>query len=202
MPTKTPIRAGKISGLVLSSFWIASAVMAQALVPPAIGSDTQKEDFLALEPYLGRWASEEKTSSDGNRKFRFLYELAYFDKAETIVELKIFQSPQGGPEALLWHGYKGWDPVAAETYYYGFSPLGRVSRGTVAVVDGDLVTAYSGFDSTGQAVEVVDVFGPVDDDSFENTSFLRAGPEADWHVIARDVWQRSEDVFRGLFPDN
>jgi len=193
MPATNPIRIGKALGLVLAGFWIAATATAQALEqPPEIGLDTLKEDFLALAPYLGRWVSDEKTSADGSRKLRFVLEFAYFDKAKTIVELEILQRAEDSSETLLWRGYKGWDPVAAETYYYGFSPLGRVSRGTVAVVDGDLVTAYSGFDSTGQAVDVVDVFQPVKDDSFENTSFLRTGPEADWRIIARDVWRRSE----------
>lgn len=192
MPTTELVRASIIPRLLVAILCLTSAAAAQTVEPPAIGAGTAEEDVLALVPYLGSWISDEKSSPDGDRRFRFLYDLAFFDKAKTIVELEIRQSVNDGAETLLWRGYKGWDPVAAETYYYGFSPLGRVSRGTIAVVDGDLVTAYSGFDSTGQSVEVVDVFGPVSNGSFSNTSYLRTAPNAEWRVIARDVWRRAQ----------
>lgn len=178
--------------MAMGAFAAPAIAPAHAEAPPSIVKDTARNDFDALGPYMGHWRSEEKTTQDGRRTYRFEYELAYFDTAKTIAKMTILQVYANGEQNLLWTGFKGWDPIEQETYYYAFSPLGRVSSGRFAMAGELFMTFYDAFDSRGQAVEIRDVFEPVKGGEFDNVSFLRLAGEQEWRVIARDTWQRIE----------
>lgn len=167
--------------------------LAQSDFPPPVRQDTAKTDFEALGDYIGQWRSEEKQARDKNeRPFRFEYELSYFDADRTIAHMVIRQVFADGEERLLWIGFKGWDSVERQTYYHGYSPLGRVARGKF-IEDGDhFITFYAGSDVDGQVVEVRDVFTPVENDQYENVTYLRPAGDDAWRIVARDVWRRVE----------
>jgi len=165
---------------------------ARAQTPPEIRQDTVKSDFEALGDYLGYWRSDEKTPQNGGRAFRFEYELATFDPAESIAKMTIRQVFADGEKKLWWIGFKGWDPVEQETYYVAFSPLGRVSKGKFAQMGAAFITYYRAFDSQGQEVELRDVFSPVTDGEYANVTYLRATGENEWRIVARDTWRRVE----------
>lgn len=167
---------------------ISAAAAADA--PPSVRADTVQSDYDAIAPYIGLWRSDVKTAADSKRTYYFEYELAYFDPGRQIVEMKIDQIFKDGERRLLWHGYKGWNRIEKETYYYGFSPQGRVSRGKFAVSDASFVTFYTGHGPTGGQVEVRDVFSSVSEGEFTNETWLRPSGERDWRVVAQDTWRR------------
>lgn len=176
--------------LAILAFALAIALPARSEILSELRSDTTREDYEALDAYIGRWISDEKASPNGGEPFTFEIELAYYDEAQTIIELRIHQAFPGGERSLWWHGYKGWNPVDKETYYHGFSPMGRVSAGKVVDTGQAVITIYDAFDSRGQAVQLRDEFGPVENGEFASVSYLRPAGEEEWRVIARDTWRR------------
>lgn len=146
--------------------------------------------WTTLQSYEGLWISDVKTRTDGSTlQFRLMLEP--FDHHERIYELTIEMISEDGPESVLWHGYKGWDPVGEEIYYFAASPLGRHSDGFVHLDDdGHLVTTYTGTDQVQGAVEIRDVFVRIDEDHFSSTTyFLRDG---EWQAMIEDEWTRSD----------
>lgn len=142
----------------------------------------------AMQRVEGVWMSEEKTRPDGSTMhFRLSFEP--FGRHGRIYELIIEMLPDGGRPSVLWHGYKGWDPVEDVIYYFGASPLGRFSRGEVYLADdGTLVTEYEGTDAATGAIRIRDVFTFEDEDHFSSTTYsLRDGQ---WKPMLSDEWTR------------
>ncbi len=148
--------------------------------------ENRSEALDTLDNYSGVWRSESRTTPAG-RGFHFVYRLEWFDPARTTAEMLITQHFDDGQAVVLWKGFKGWDPGKEETYYHGFSPGGRAATGRVIVDGRTLVTEYRGWGSQG-AVEIRDVFHPVENGSFlAVTLMLRDG---EWVEVLRDVWRR------------
>lgn len=141
-----------------------------------------------LEPYIGHWVNERRETPEG-RGFRYTYRLEWFDSTRRIAELTIERHWEDGEEVTSWKGYKGWDQVDERIYYYGFSPSGRWSRGSVRRQDSTVVTEYDGYAPEGEPVQIKDVFFPVvDRDRFLAVTYMRR--DGGWGEILRDQWRR------------
>lgn len=175
---------------------IASASAQDRDVPPppdpGIFENTSMSDYEAARVYLGLWRAEWVSPQNSDRRFRFEYELTPFDQQGLMLEMVITQEFEDGERRLLWRGYKGWNKAAGTTYYEGFSPLSRVSSGVMKVVGDELMTYYTAFDGQGQEVELIDVFRPIEGDSFDDVTYLRPLGTDDWRVIGQSTWHRVE----------
>lgn len=168
---------------------IGVSVAAWWLIETSSGGDmnTQAASMTEMEYYVGKWQSETRQAQDG-RDYYFHYELTYFDANQTMIEMTITQHFEDGSNTLLWSGFKGLDPIKNNTYYYGFSPSGRVGRGEVVVEGDTLVTQYEGFGPQGNGVMIRDVFTVQDNDHFVSITYMLQ--EDEWQEVWRDHWER------------
>ena len=153
-------------------------------------SHAQNKDWKAMEPYLGFWESEMKKGRNG-KEFYFTYDLKYFDEAKTIVKMVITQKFKEGNDNLLWEGYKGWDPIEKEVYYYGFSPMGRIGIGKGFIRDGKYFWEYYGASVDGNKVDIIDEFTPVENGVFTSITKLKMEGQ-DWRKINEDTWTKKK----------
>ena len=152
---------------------------------PGVSADIMDQ----ISAYIGRWNSEVRTTADG-RTYQFEYILETFDRAGKTLSLTILQHFEDGESRLLWEGFKGWDAVAEQPFYYGFSPDGRMSRGTVYQDEaGALVTEYEGIGPTGNSVMIRDVFESLDADHFKAITYMLR--EGEWQIVWQDDWTRA-----------
>lgn len=144
----------------------------------------------AIRPYIGHWRSEEKTARDGSN-FHFEYDLAWMDESHTIVRMVVSQHWPDGRSLVLWDGFKGREADGSAMYYWAASPSGRGARGVVHLEGQQFVTAYEGWSSDGNPVEIRDVFEPVLDDRFVSRTYLRSAGETEWRLVNEDHWERA-----------
>jgi hypothetical protein len=171
---------------IFSVFHIAAAAYAQSPDPVTHPAWTE------LQSYEGVWLSDIKTRPDGST-LQFRLTLTPFDRHERIYELVIEMMPEDGENSVLWHGYKGWDPVNEQIYYFAASPLGRHSEGRVHLGEsGNLATSYTGTDQIQGAVEIRDVFIRIDENHFNSTSYFYR--EGEWQPMLNDEWSRAAIV--------
>jgi len=142
-----------------------------------------------LEQYTGIWKSEMKKSQQTGAKFYYTYELTFFDDNRSMLKMTILRHFIDGKKELLWEGYKGWSSAQKNAYYYGFSPSGRYSSGTVYVKNDNLITEYTGFAPTGDPVELTDTFFPVENGTFKSVTNLKP-KGGEWRTINRDEWTK------------
>lgn len=192
-------RLGTVAGAVSVAALLALACVGdlRAQTPPGAGrgqpeASAHPTEMEAFAPYVGTWRAEDRSGADG-RVSHFVYSLAWFDAAHSIVEMTIEEHFDEGEERLLWRGFKGWDSVEDRLYYHGFSPGGRAARGEVRLEGSDLVTEYDGWAPTGAPVRVRDIFTVVENDAFSGRTLVRATPEGDWREVSSDRWTRMDD---------
>lgn len=173
--------------------WVWGVMMGALFAVPAAGQDAPRPaDLDGLDPYVGTWLSDRRTTPDGIG-FRFGYDLQWYDPARTMVEMLITQHFEDGREdVVLWKGYKGWDPKEEMAYYHAFSPQGRAATGRVYVEDGGLVTEYRGWGPRGPGPEIRDVFHPVEGDTFLAVTYMMR--DGAWTEVSRDEWTRVEGL--------
>lgn len=149
------------------------------------------EVLAAMQPYIGRWRSDEKTSRDG-QPFYFRYDLDWLDTDRTIARMLIRQIDAAGNDSVIFEGYKG-AAADGQVYYHAASPSGRSARGVV-IADGDrLVTLYEGWTADGDVVDIRDVFETATDDAFTSRTYLKQPGDVEWRVIGVDHWTRIEN---------
>ncbi len=141
-----------------------------------------------MDAYTGRWRTEEKRDRRGEA-FHYVYDLRWIDPERTIARMRITRRSADGP-TLAWEGFKGRGPPGEGVYYVAASPSGRSARGEVVLDGDDLVTLYEGWTADGDAVEIRDVFSPVEDGAFRSRTFLRETPDAEWRRVGGDLWSR------------
>lgn len=148
-----------------------------------------KEVMERLSTYIGQWKSDIKTTQN-DEEFYYIYEFKYFDESKSIFKMVITRHQKdGGDTILAWEGYKGWNSVKEEFYYYGFSPSGRFSVGVISIDEEKLVTKYTGYGPDGVPVQIVDEFFSVEKGMFKSVTNLK--PEGgEWRVIGRDEWTK------------
>ncbi len=146
----------------------------------------QNQDWEDLKNYLGTWQSETKQDPQG-KEYYFLYHLQYYDKNQTIIKMIITQTKSDGEEMILWEGFKGWDPVKKQVYYYGFSPSGRVGIGSGVSKDG-YIWIYHGYSQDGKLVELRDEFTLVENGTFHSETHLKQNQN--WKKISHEIWTK------------
>ena len=143
----------------------ASIMFAMLLVGPidpqplAGQIDPPSPEMHAMRQYIGLWRAEDRQDQNG-RTFHFVYELTWFDQAESIVEMRITQRFANGDYQLLWKGFKGWRSGTRSVYYHGFSPTGRAAAGHVELEGDSLVTDYEGWSPAQSGTRIRDIFQP------------------------------------------
>lgn len=101
---------------------------------PPTGIARDSTAIEALQFYLGQWRSDEKQEDD-QPPFHYRYTLTPFNPQQTAVKMVITQVYADGREVVLWEGFKGWNAVKGEAYYYGFSTFGLMAQGHMIRID-------------------------------------------------------------------
>ena len=153
-------------------------------------NETTRDEFVALlSPYVGNWLGLNIHEGTNGERYRFHYELHWFDKDRTVLEMTISQRYDDGSSALMWKGFKGWDPVRENWYYNGFSVRGQVARGQVQPASDRFFvdTIYRGFGpSANNDIEIRDRFTHVRNGAFESLTEIRRDNE--WMEVNREQW--------------
>lgn len=176
---------------LVASALLGSFIMALSdPVLPDFNQVSEKQKIMeTLGEYTGTWKSEMKKNQQNGTEFYYTYQLTFFDENKSILKMTITRHFTGGKEQLLWEGYKGWNSAQKKAYYYGFSPSGRYSTGTVYVKNDNLITEYTGFAPTGEPVKLIDTFFPVENGTFKSVTDLKP-KGGEWRTISRDTWTK------------
>ncbi len=165
---------------------LALLCLLSAKVPSAAAQHEPVVDI--LRQYIGHWESEGHQTQ--GRLARFLYDLTWLDRSETVAEMVIRQSFANGETDLLWRGFKAADRRDGVVGYTGHSVDGRSAQGVVTVSLDSLATEYDGWGPQGPAVRIRDVFGPVIRGRFTSITSMRT--DSSWRELTRDHWTRME----------
>ena len=145
-----------------------------------------------FEPFIGRFASDDKTTAEGTA-YRFIIDYDWYDTKKTVVkytlEIEFLEQNDIRP---IGEGYYRFDPLTGRIAVVGVFRDGRSGAGFMTPFDVKtgsrevrIRTALPG----GNAGEVRDTFWVIDQDTWGNRTFMRSG-DAPWRQVSEDVYRR------------
>ena len=149
-------------------------------------------DMALFEPFIGRFASEDKVSAEGT-EYRFIIDYDWYDNKKTVVKYTLeIEFPEQNDIRPIGEGYYRFDPLTGRIAVVGVFRDGRSGAGFMTPFDVEtgsrevrIRTALPG----GNAGEVRDTFWVIDQDTWGNRTYMRSG-DASWRQVSEDVYHR------------
>jgi len=152
------------------------------------------EDMRIFEPYIGSFRSESKPFDNSEVEYHFTISYQWFDKPKSIVKYVVaMEIPAQERTLVLSEGFYGYDPFNQQLYVFGAFTRGQSGWGTVGLFDhanGRRETWARSMTPDGKVVHVRDTFERLDDNHWNNKTYVRQGEEPDWKVVSEDHYTR------------
>lgn len=149
-------------------------------------------DMALFEPFIGRFASDDKTSAAGT-EYRFIVEYDWYDTKKTVVKYTLeIEFTEQNDIRPIGEGYYRFDPVSGRIAVVGVFRDGRSGAGFMTPFDvksGSREVRIRTVLPGGNAGEVRDTFWVIDQNSWGNRTFMRSG-DAPWRQVSEDVYHR------------
>lgn len=151
------------------------------------------EDMRVLDPYVGRFRSEDKTFDDSDISYFFVIDYDWYDRNRSILRYQLERhAPALDRVDHIGMGFYYFDRAAEKIGVFGVFPDGRQGAGSMGEFDPDTharAVWVEAFGPNGQPVEVHDAFELIDADNWRNVTHIRQ-PGGDWMEINRDSYTR------------
>ena len=174
----------------------AAPATAQSPADESVPKAATVDDMAVLEPYVGRFRSEDKTYDNSDVTYFFVIDYQWYDKKKTILRYKLERhSPALDRIDGIGEGYYYFDSSNGRIGVFGVFPDGRMGQGSMGEFDRQTSSRavwVSGTSPDGKPVQVRDAFEIIDKDHWRNVTQVRLDG-GDWQVIGRDTYTRMTD---------
>lgn len=151
------------------------------------------EDMRVLDPYVGRFRSEDKVFDDSDTRYFFVIDYSWYDRNRTILRYSLERHiPSMDRVDGIGDGFYYYDRAKQRIGVFGVFPDGRQGAGSMGEFDpGDHSRAVwvDAFGPDGRPVEVHDAFELVDEDNWRNVTHIKVDG-GEWQEIGRDNYTR------------